>query len=81
MGHYERLEAGTQTSLVQMVRTLLGVPAIVAWARFPSIPRTLVFSLWVALKLEGAGLEPSGGSPFWVDVPTFPLRGGILLGG
>ena len=81
MGHYERLEAGTQTSLLQMVRTLLGVPAIAAWAHLPSIPHTLVFSLGVALKLGGASLEPSGGGPFWISIPTVPLRGGILLGG
>jgi hypothetical protein len=41
MGHHERLGIGTRTLLVQTVGTLLGVLATTAWARLPSVPRTL----------------------------------------
>jgi len=43
VGHLKQLEAGTRTSLIRKVGTLLGVPSTAAWAYLLSIPRTSVF--------------------------------------
>ena len=41
MGHHKRLGISTRTSLIQTIGTLLGIPTTAAWARLPSVPRTL----------------------------------------